>query len=167
MSTPERPQHRLERPPRRNPVYLTLGLWHTLAFLGFVLAPLFERRVPWYMVFAHAAGAAISPPLLVIFVVPVTLFLLRVFTARRRQEPLLDGRFLARRSRGLGAGCGLLGLGTAAWLTTLVVAVAQRWPQGIGIGIGIAVLLSGTGILTIEISERRWRSSLRGAATGR
>jgi hypothetical protein len=137
-----------------------LGLWHTLACAAYVVAPLVEHRAPWYLVFLHAGSMVISPPALVIFVVPVTMFLLRLRAARRSRGPLLDARWLSRRSRGLLIGGTLLGLGSAAWIATLVVAIAQHWPQGIGVGIGVAVLLSGCGIVCIEISERRWRRSL-------
>lgn len=144
-------------PERRSTVYVALGLWHTLACLAFALAPLLERGAPWYLVLANAAGMAMSPPLLAIFVAPVALFLMRLRRAHRRREPLFDEEFLEEPPRGLRIGHWLLGLGSAAWLTTIIVAIVQRWPQGIGIGIGVAVFLSGIGILCVELSERRWR----------
>ena len=137
-------------------VYAVLGLWHTLACLAFALAPLLERGAPWYLVLANAAGMIMSPPLHAIFVVPAALFLMRLSRSRRRREAFLDEQFLEQRTRGLRAGRLLLALGTLSWLAVLVAAIGQHWPQGIGIGIGVAVVLSGIGILCIELSERRW-----------
>jgi hypothetical protein len=144
------------RPTRNDRLYTALGWWHTLAFSGFMLAPIFMPGMPWYLIFRHLAGTAISPPLLVVFVVPVTLFVLRFVRTRRRREAMLDPDYRAERPRGLVAGRVCLALGSAGWLAAVVAAIVPLWRAGIGLGVGIGVLLSGIGILTIEVSARRW-----------
>jgi hypothetical protein len=144
-------------PTAEDRLYAALGLWHTLAWLGFLLLPVFLTHPPWLAVLRHLAALLASPLTIGCGFAPVTLFMIRVARRGRRRLPLLDPGFRADRPGGLVAGRVLLTLGTLAWIGVLAAAAAPAWRIGAGVGAGLALLLTGLGMLCVELSEWRWR----------
>lgn len=144
-------------PTAEDRLYAALGLWHTMAWLGFLLLPVFLTHPPWLDVLRHLVALLLSPLTLACGFAPVTLFVIRVARRGRRRLPLLDPDFRADRPRGLVAGRVLLTLGTLAWIGVLAAAAAPAWRAGVGYGAGLALLFTGLGMLCIELSEWRWR----------
>lgn len=144
-------------PSAEDRLYAALGLWHTMAWIGFLAIPPLVTHAPPLEVLRHLVAMLVSPLLIASGVAPVALFMIRVARRGRRRLPLLDPDFRADRPRGLVAGRVLLVLGTLAWIGVLAAAAAPAWRVGVGFGAGLALLFTGLGMLCVEISEWRWR----------